>query len=113
MDPKRGDIVWSADPFKDDETAGRPWLVVGNEAQPFRAEQPMTVALTTSGHERALEIDSSIWVNGGLPQRSYALPWAVHAPRSEDIAETIGRLQQSFVDRTANALHSYSVDNSE
>jgi len=32
MDPKRGDIVWSADPFKDDETAGRPWPVVGNEA---------------------------------------------------------------------------------
>lgn len=60
-----GAVVWGDDPFKDDPEAGRPWLVVGNETQPFHDEQCMAVALSTSGHEAALPIDDDHWIEGG------------------------------------------------
>lgn len=103
----RGAVVWSDDPFKDDPEAGRPWLVVGNETQPFHDEQRMAVALSTSGHEAALPIDDDRWIEGGIPHQSYALPWAVHSPQRRYVEERVGRLEDGFVDRVVDELVGY------
>lgn len=103
----RGAVVWSGDPFKDDPEAGRPWLVVGNETQPFHDEQRMAVALSTSGHESALPIDDDHWIEGGVPYESYVLPWAVHSPQRRYVDERIGRLDGEFVERVVDELVSY------
>ena len=107
MNYERGDVLWSSDPYKDDPDAGRPWLVVSNETQPFRDEQSMTVALSTSGHEQARPIDPNDWIDGGLPRQSYALPWAVHSPRHRDVDRRLGRLATELADRVVESLGRY------
>jgi mRNA-degrading endonuclease toxin of MazEF toxin-antitoxin module len=107
MNRQRGAVCWSGDPFKPDPDAGRPWLVVGNDRQPFQDEQSMAVALSTSGHDDALSITEEAWTAGGVPERSHALPWAVHSLRHERIDEQVGALRQSFVDRVVSALYEY------
>jgi mRNA-degrading endonuclease toxin of MazEF toxin-antitoxin module len=104
-------VVWSDDPFKDDPTAARPWLVVNNETHPFGDRQHMTVALTTSGHDAALPVRDGDWVDGGTPERSYVLPWAVHSPQRDDIDRRQGRLEPSFVGRVVEELVSYIESN--
>lgn len=69
MNYERGDVVWSDDPFKDDSDAGRPWLVVNTDVHPFDDEQYMAVALSTSGHEAALPISDTDWIDGGRPTK--------------------------------------------
>lgn len=113
MTVDRGAVIWSADPFKADPEAGRPWLTLDNETQPFRDEQSMTVALTTSGYEAALRIRPEDWLEGGLPRESYALPLAVHSPRHRYIDRRLGMLEPAFVDRVATDLHSYITRRSE
>ncbi|MFT4883179.1 MAG: mRNA-degrading endonuclease toxin of MazEF toxin-antitoxin module [Natronomonas sp.] len=106
MTYERGAVVWSDDPFKDDPESGRPWLVLSNEAQPFREKQYMSVALSTSGHEEAIPLEGR-WVDGGVPNRSYALPWAVHSAQQQHIEEYIGRLSEPAVERIIDELTAY------
>jgi mRNA-degrading endonuclease toxin of MazEF toxin-antitoxin module len=106
MTYERGAVVWSDDPFKDDPESGRPWLVLGNETQPFRENQYMSVALSTSGHEEAVPLVGA-WVDGGVPNRSYALPWAVHSARERYIERRIGRLSGSVIERVVDELTAY------
>jgi mRNA interferase MazF len=39
MSMERGDVVVAIDPFKDDEEAGRPFLVLNRAKTPFHGEQ--------------------------------------------------------------------------
>lgn len=47
MQPERGDVVRSVDPFKFGESRQRPWLIVNNDAHPFDDEQYVVVAVST------------------------------------------------------------------
>ncbi|MFT4923599.1 MAG: mRNA-degrading endonuclease toxin of MazEF toxin-antitoxin module [Haloarculaceae archaeon] len=107
MTHERGSVVWSTDPFKRDPEAGRPWLVVSNETQPFGDEQAMTIALSTSGHDEAITIDRNAWIEGGVPNQSYALPWAVHTVQTVDVQQRLGRLSPTFVDEAVARLEEY------
>jgi mRNA-degrading endonuclease toxin of MazEF toxin-antitoxin module len=107
MSYDRGDVVWSQDPFKYDPTAGGPWLVLNNELHPFRSEQSLATALTTSGYGRAISIDPGDWREGGLPERSYALPWAVHSPVNRHVTDRLGRLSETLVDDIVDAMQTY------
>jgi len=104
MNVERGDVLWSGDPFKDDAEAGRPWLVVNTDRQPFADEQSMVVALSTSGHDAAVLVRDDEWVSGSVPHRSYALPWAVHSVRHDRTDNRIGRLKRQFVDEVVSEL---------
>lgn len=107
MTRSRGTVVWSDDPFKDDPEAGRPWLVVSTESQPFRDEQYMAVGLSTSGHDEAVPIDEADWEAGSVPHRSYVLPWAVHSPKERFVEERVGKLSDDLVERVVEQLVSY------
>ncbi len=67
----------------------------------------MTVALSTSGYEAAIEIRDEQWISGVVPQTSYALPWAVNSVSHVDVSERLGPLTQQFVDRVVERLESY------
>lgn len=107
MTLSRGAVVWSGDPFKDDSDAGRPWLVINNDRQPFRDEQSMTVALSTSGYDAAMPIEPDKWLEGELPRRSYVLPWAVHSLDHRDVDQQFGQLAPEFVDEIVGDLRKY------
>lgn len=106
MSYRRGDVVWGPDPFKSGENP-RPWLVLNNDTHPFVDEEYLTVTLTTTPHEAGIPIENSDWVEGGIPRRSYASPWAVASPKHAAIVRRQGRLDEPFVRTVVDALETY------
>lgn len=81
MQPDRGDVVRSTDPFKLGGEGQRPWLIVNNDSHPFGDEQYIAVAVSTKEYDDSLALDSEVWEIGGVPRESLVSPWAVHSPR--------------------------------
>lgn len=107
MQPERGDVVRSSDPFKLDAGHQRPWLIVNNDAHPFADEQHIAVAVSTKASEDSIAIDTDVWTTGGVPRESFVSPWAVHSPRSEDLSAWQGRVTDAFVDKVVDSMGAY------
>jgi mRNA-degrading endonuclease toxin of MazEF toxin-antitoxin module len=107
MQPTRGDVVRSTDPFKLGTARQRPWLIVNNDAHPFDDEQFLAVAVTTKEYEQSLALSGDVWTVGGVPRESFVSPWAVHSPRVEDVVAWQGRVTDGFVTRVIDELESY------
>lgn len=107
MQPDRGDVVRSADPFKLGRDRQRPWLIVNNDSHPFRDEQYIAVAVSTREYDDSLALDSEVWEIGGVPRESFVSPWAAHSPRIEDLVAWQGRVSDEFVDRVVGELEAY------
>jgi mRNA-degrading endonuclease toxin of MazEF toxin-antitoxin module len=107
MEPERGDVVRSSDPFKLGTDSQRPWLIVNNNGHPFGNEQFLAVAISTKRYEHSLALDADVWEIGGVPQDSYVSPWAVHSPRIEDLVAWQGRVSTTFVDTVVDQLQTY------
>jgi hypothetical protein len=60
MEPQRGDVVRSTDPFKLGADQQRPWLIVNNNTHPFGDEQHVAVAVSTKRYEVSLPLHVSI-----------------------------------------------------
>jgi len=113
----RGDVVWSADPFKAGDGRERLWLIVSTDRHPFHPEQYVAVAVTTTPLLVSHPLRDRYWEVGGTPKPSYVSPWAVHSPRREDIVAPPshpeigdpwqGRLGGSFVDSVVEELVHY------
>lgn len=106
MSYRRGDVVWGPDPFKSGENP-RPWLILNTDAHPFGDEESMTVTLTTTPHDAGVPIDESNWVEGGMPEQSYASPWAVASPKHTALVRRQRRLEGSFVRTVVDELERY------
>ncbi|WP_248897218.1 hypothetical protein [Haloplanus halobius] len=107
MEPERGDVVRSADPFKLGTDRQRPWLVVNNSTHPFTDEQHVAVAISTKEYDDSLPLREDVWEVGDVPRESFISPWAVHSPRREDLVAWQGRATDEFVDRVVDALETY------
>ena len=107
MQPRRGDVVRSADPFKLGTDSQRPWLIVNNESHPFGDEQFIAVAISTKEYQESVPLNPSVWERGGVPQESFVSPWAVHSPRVEDIVAWQGRVVNTFVESVVEQVFSY------
>lgn len=89
MQPERGDIVRSSDPFKLGEEKQRPWLIVNTASHPFADEQHIAVAVSTKEYDDSIHLAESVWRVGGVPQTSFVSPWALHSPRTEDFVKRV------------------------
>ena len=107
MQPERGDVVRSSDPFKLGEERQRPWLIVNNSLHPFGDEQFLAVAISTKQYEHSLALRSEVWEVGGVPHESFVSPWAVHSPRIEDLVAWQGRVTDEFVDTVVDEVEAY------
>lgn len=107
MQPERGDVVRSSDPFKPGEERQRPWLLVNNSSHPFDDEQFLAVAISTKEYEDSLALRSEVWNQGGVPRESFVSPWAVHSPRIEDLVAWQGRVPDEFVDTVVGEVETY------
>lgn len=107
MEPTRGDVVRSSDPFKTGAERQRPWLIVNNGSHPFDDEQYVAVAVSTKEYDASLVLESAVWESGGVPRESFVSPWAVHSPRLEDLVAWQGRVTDAFVDRVVDELETY------
>jgi mRNA-degrading endonuclease toxin of MazEF toxin-antitoxin module len=106
MQPERGDIVRSSDPFKLGAKRQRPWLIVNNSLHPFNDEQFLAVAISTKEYERSIALDD-VWEVGGVPRESFVSPWAVHSPRLEDLVALQGRVTDEFVGTVVDEIETY------
>ena len=107
MQPERGDVVRSTEPFKLDEERQRPWLMVNNDSHPFGDEQYIAVAVSTREYDDSLALEPEVWEVGGVPRESFVSPWAIHSPRIEDLVAWQGRVTDGFLARTVGKLNGY------
>jgi len=107
MQPERGDVVRSVDPFKLGDDNQRPWLIVNNDSHPFSDEQFVAVAISTKEYEDSIALSPDVWTVGGVPRQSFVSPWAVHSPRTEDLVAWQGRVTDEFVRVVVTALEAY------
>ncbi|AQL42310.1 growth inhibitor [Halorientalis sp. IM1011] len=108
MSYERGDVVVAGDPFKDDDAAGRPFLLVDHADTPFHGEQYVALSLTTrTWHDERIPIDDADWIAGGAPESSSIMPWSVNSIKTEWIEFHQGRLPSDLVDRAVDQLISY------
>ena len=107
MTVPRGTIVYAGDPFERGD-AGRPWMIVNTPEMPFHGEQYVVLALSTrTWYEERLPISDDDLIDGGLPEESSILPWAVGSIGSNDIDRELGRLDEGVVDDAVRTLASY------
>lgn len=107
MQPTRGDVVRSVDPFKLGEAHQRPWLIINNETHPFDGEQYIAVAVSTKAYEDSIPLDADCWTVGGVPEDSFVSPWAIHSPRSDDLVAWQGTVTDALVTSVIEAAESY------
>jgi len=107
MEPERGDVVRSVDPFQLGGDRQRPWLIVNNDSHPFSDEQYVAVAVSTKHYDDSLAWTGDRWEVGGVPQASFVSPWGVHSPRAEDLIAWQGRVTDAFVDEVVETLAAY------
>ncbi|KTG27723.1 hypothetical protein [Haloferax profundi] len=107
MQPERGDVVRSADPFKLGDDRQRPWLIVNNDSHPFDGEQYIAVAISTKEYGDSIPLSADVWEIGGVPRQSFVSPWAVHSPRNEDFVAWQDRVTAPFVDDIVEAVETY------
>ena len=107
MQPERGDVVRSSDPFKLGEKRQRPWLIVNNSTHPFNDEQFLAVAISTKEYEHSVALGPDVWKVGGVPRESFVSPWAIHSPRIEDLVAWQGRVTNEFVDTIVDEIETY------
>lgn len=107
VEPDRGDVVRSSDPFELGTDRQPPWLVVSNDSHPSAGEQHVAVAVSTKEYDDSLPLHDDGWTTGGVPQQSAVSPWAVHSPRSEDLVAWQGRVTGAFVADVVDSLQTY------
>lgn len=107
MQFRRGDVVRSSDPFKLGIDRQRPWLILNTDEHPFAAEQYIAMAISTKEYPPSLELVDEVWEEGGVPERSFVSPWAIHSPRLEDIEIWQGCVVPEFVEQVIEQLDTY------
>lgn len=75
---------------------------------PFHGEQYIVLTLSTRAwYDERLPLDADDLLEGGLPQESAILPWAVASLGPDGIERTLRRTTEDVVDGTVVTLISY------
>lgn len=105
---ERGDVVVAIDPFRDDETACRPFVIISTQTTPFQGQQFIGLSLTTrTWYEDRIPLVSGDWVAGGGPESSAVMPWSVNSVRDEWIDYRQGSLRRDVVEQAVGELIQY------
>lgn len=86
------------------DTYPRPYLIISNDSHPFHGEEYIGLAITTTDHDPALQIDSEAWIRGGLPKRSFVKPWQPTILKDTNVEDAFGLLRAGFVDEATAGL---------
>lgn len=85
----------------------RPYVCLSTAAPPFRDEEAVYAAVTTTRRSAAIPLASADFTSGGLPRDSYVNPWVLVTIKHADIQGTEGHLADDTVDKIAReaAVH--------
>lgn len=104
---ERGDVVEAGDPFNEGSRS-RPFLLINTPTHPFDGEQYIAVTLTTRmWYDETIQLTAEDFVEGGVPEQSFIVPWGVTSPSHADLDNWFGQLKQPAVDSAVDQLISY------
>ena len=107
-DLARGHVVLAPDPFKTDDDATRPWVIVNSERHPFDGEQYVAMGMTTrTWHEHRVPLDPDDFRHRSAPRDSSILPHAVTSPTPNLLTDYVCRARDEPLDRAVEQLRSY------
>jgi|AntDeeMetagen285_2_1112576.scaffolds.fasta_scaffold13831_3 mRNA-degrading endonuclease toxin of MazEF toxin-antitoxin module len=102
----QGQLVVALDPFKDAESASRPFLILNTSKHPYSGNQYLATAISTQPREEAVQITNDDIEHGTLDKTSYVNPWAVTTIEAKDIGQQIGVLDHDVVATVLSELSS-------
>ena len=104
----RGDVIWHPGLFR---TNARPWFVLSTDDNPFHGEEYLVAGITTAPREEGVELPTTAWEIGGLPEDSYVSPWFVTTLKHADIEQGIGRVRAETSATVLTAVRGYLGSN--
>ena len=110
MKYERGDVIEAGDPFTESKPS-RPFVIVNTDSHPFDGEQYVALTLTTrSWYEETIPLTDDDFLEGGMPKRSYLVPWGVVSLSHDDVLDWFGRTGSAPVDDAVERLTSYLTE---
>ena len=107
-DLERGHVVLAPDPFKPDDDATRPWVVVNNERHPFDKEQYVVMGLTTrTWYEERIPLEPDDYRHRSAPGDSAIVPHAVASLGPVLMTDYVCRIRDEPLDRAVETLVGY------
>lgn len=107
-DLERGHVVLAPDPFKPDDDATRPWVVVNDESHPFDKQQYVVMGLTTqTWYDERVPIDEDDYRHRGAPRESSIVPHAVASLAPALMTDYVCRVRDDPLDRAVETLVEY------
>jgi mRNA-degrading endonuclease toxin of MazEF toxin-antitoxin module len=105
---ERGHVVLAPDPFKPDDDATRPRVVVNNERHPFDKEQYVVMGLTTrTWYEERIPLEPDDYRHRTAPRDSAIVPHAVASLGPVLMTDYVCRIRGEPLDRAVETLVEY------
>jgi len=105
---ERGHVVLAPDPFKPDEDATRPWVVVNNESHPFDEQQYVVMGLTTqTWYDERISLEGDDYRHRNAPRESSIVPHAVASLEPALMTDYGCRIRDAPLDRAVTTLVEY------
>jgi mRNA interferase MazF len=79
----------------------RPYVCLSSQNPPFRDEEAVYAAVTTTRRSQAIPLAATDFRSGGLPRESYVNPWVLVTIKHADIRGIEGQLTEDTVDKIA------------
>lgn len=103
---RKGDVFWALDPFRPGSNP-RLWLALAADSLPYRGEEYICAALTTSDLPENVEIGEA-WVAGNDPSKtSYCSPWVVATIKHDAVANPQGEVTEAFAEQMNSRCRAY------
>jgi len=101
----RGHVVLAPDPFKPDDDATRPWVVVNNEHHPFDKQQYVVLGLTTqTWYDERIPLGEGDYRHRQAPRDSSIVPHAVASLEPKLMTDYVCRVRDGPLDRAVERL---------
>ena len=104
----RGHVVLAPDPFKTEEDASRPWVVVNNESHPFDKEQYIVMGLTTrTWYDERIPIEEEEYIHRQAPEGSSIIPHSVASLKPELMTDYVCHIGERPLNEAVETLVDY------
>ena len=105
---ERGHTVLASDPFKPNDDATRPWVVVNNERHPFDREQYVVMALTTqTWYDERVPLTDAGFRDRQAPRDSSIVPHAVASLAPSLMTDYVCRIHKEPLNAAVDTLFGY------
>lgn len=85
----------------------RPYVLVSTEDHPFYGEEYTAVPVTSTSRKAAIELTDRRFLEGGLPKRSFAVPWNLVTLKHTVLSVHAGTLSEVTIESIVDEIVRY------